>query len=292
MAIVITPGILLSAILDGLAYGMVIFLIASGLAIIFGLMDILNFAHATFFMLGAYITIHFVTYIMKDFILAILITTIIGFGLGILVEVVLLRPLYGKPASQMLLTLGLMLLLLQVVTLFWPAGLVFPIHSYIFVGTIDLIGTRIYVYRLVIILIGFGIMLLLDLFLTKTTFGAKIRAGTENRELAQVFGINIKLIFTFAFALGTAMAFFGGAIASPWLNATVEIGTNFTLLSFVVVVIGGMKSHRGTFFSSILIGIIHQLSAYFLPAITLVIDLLIMIVVLLIKPEGIFGSKE
>ena len=292
MGFALTPNIIFLAILDGLAYGMVIFLIAAGLAIIFGLMDILNFAHASFFMLGAYITIHIVTYITQNFILAVLTATLMGLLIGVISEVLLLRPLYGKPASQMLLTLGLMLLAVQVVTLLWPAGLVFPLRDFIFVGTVDIFGSRLYVYRLIVILMGLMIMLILDLFLTRTTFGAKIRAGTENRELAMVYGININFIFTTAFALGTALAFFGGAIASPWLNATIEIGTNFTLLAFVVVVIGGMKSHRGTFISSIMIGIIHQLSAYLLSQVTLVIDLLIMITVLLVKPEGLFGKGE
>lgn len=286
-----TVGLLISAIIDGLAYAMVIYLIATGLVIIFGLMDILNFAHASFFMLSLYITIALMTLLNLNFILAIIIVTMIGFIIGAVTELILMRPLYGKPTAQMLVTMGLMLIIVQIVVVLWPMGLTFPISAGIFRDTMEILGYKIYIYRFVVFLIGLSVFIVLENFLNRTEFGAKIRAGTENRTLAEIYGIDVKKIFTIAFGLGTALAFFGGAIVSPWFNASIEAGTSFTLLAFAVIVIGGMKSHKGAFTASLLIGIIHQLTAYFVTELSFVIDILLMIIVLLVKPEGLFGGE-
>jgi len=285
-------GLLLSAIIDGLTYAAIIYLIAAGLVIIFGLMDILNFAQSAFFMLGAFLTISFLYTLTENFILAVLITTIIGFAIGLLIEIVLLRKTYGNPASQMLITLGIMMVIIQLAIVLWPMGLVFPLRDPIFVGVIKIYDTSIYVYKFILIAIGFSIFLILHSILNKTLMGAKLRAGIENRELAEIFGLNIKRTFTLAFGTGTAIAFFGGAIASPLLNANVEIGSSFALLAFAVIIIGGMKSHTGAFVASLVVGLIHQLSAYFFPALTFVIDIALMILALLFKPEGLFGFEE
>jgi len=285
-------GLLLSVVIDGLAYALIIYLIAAGLVIIFGLMDILNFAQSAFFMLGSFITIFLLYTFTKNFILAVLITTVIGFIIGLFIEIALLRNLYGNPASQMLITLGVMMVIIQLTIVFWPMGLVFPLRDPIFTGVIRIYSTSIYIYKFIVILIGISVFLTLHLTLNKTLIGAKLRAGIENRELAEVFGVNIKRTFTLAFGAGTAITFFGGSIASPWLNANVEIGLSFTLLAFAVIIIGGMKSHTGAFVSSLIVGLIHQLSAYFLPALTFIIDIILMVLVLLFKPEGLFGLRE
>jgi len=287
----LTLGLLISAIIDGLAYAMVIYLIAAGLVIIFGLMDILNFAHASFFMLSLYITITLMSLLNYNFILTVIIVTAMGFLIGALTELVLMRPLYGKPTAQMLVTMGLMLIIVQIVVVLWPMGLTFPATTGIFRETIKVLGYRIYIYRLIVFMVGIVVFIALEAFLNKTKFGAQIRAGTENRTLAEIYGIDVKKIFTIAFGLGTALAFFGGSIVSPWFNASVEAGTSFTLLAFAVIVIGGMKSHKGAFIASLLIGLVHQLTAYFVTELSFVIDIILMIVVLLVKPEGLFGGE-
>ncbi|MGQ4891326.1 MAG: branched-chain amino acid ABC transporter permease [Candidatus Njordarchaeia archaeon] len=284
--------LLMNALIDGFAFALIVYLIASGLVIIFGLMDILNFAQAAFFMLGAYLTIFQLLTLTNIYPLAIVITTGIGFVLGIIIEIVLLRPLYGNPSSQLLITLGVMLILIQIVTFIWPFGMVFPMKGFLYQGTVDVFGATVRFYKFVIILVGFITFIILHTILTKTYLGSILRAGIENRELAELFGINIKKVFTLAFGLGTAITFFGGAIVAPWLNATVELGTSFTLLAFTVIIVGGMKSHLGAFFASLIVGLLHQFSAYFFPQFTFIIDLLLMVVVLILRPQGLFGAEE
>jgi len=284
-------GILISALVDGLSYAMMIFVISAGLVIIFGLMDVLNLAHAVLFALGAYLFIQ-IYLLTGNYYLSFILPVIIGFVVGALIERVLIKPLYGKHVLQLLLTMGIMILLLQIIQITWPAGIYFPeTDIWILSGTINVLGTRIRAYKFIVILGGLIVFTVIDLLLSKTRFGAMLRAGTENRELAEAFGININFLFTVAFSLGCALAFLGGALVAPLTHATIELPVTFTLLSFVVPVVGGMKSYRGSFFASLLIGIIDRLVAYYFSWLSFAIDLLIMIVVLLIKPEGLFGGE-
>ena len=160
--------LLINAIIDGFAFALIIYLIASGLVIIFGLMDILNFAQAAFFMLGAYLTIYQLLTFIGFYPLAILITTLIGFALGVIIEVVLLRPLYGNPSSQLLITLGVMLILIQIATFLWPFGLVFPLKDPFYQGTTIIAGASVRIYKFVIILVGLVSFIILHLILNKT----------------------------------------------------------------------------------------------------------------------------
>lgn len=285
-------SLLISAIIEGLAYASLIYLIAAGLVFIFGLMDILNFAQSAFFMLGTFLVIHILLTFTSNFITATILTTLIGFLLGISIERVLLRRLYGNPASQMLITLGIMMVIIQFTIAIWPMGLVFPLTDPIFSSTVSIMGIHIYVYRFVVIGIGFTLFAIIHIILRRTLIGAKLRAGIENRELAETFGVNIKRTFTLVFGMATAITFFGGAVASPWLNASVEIGLSFTLLAFAVIILGGMKSHTGVFIASLVMGLIHQICAYFLPALVFIVDVLVMIVVLATRPEGLFGAMS
>ena len=264
-------SLVISALIDGFSYGMLLFIFASGLSIVFGLMDILNFAHGAFFMLGAYLTytLFFATHSLA---LAIVTVTLIGLGAGILTEVALLRPLYGRPIFQILLTLGLFFVIDQVALFYWgPLGLYAGPEDVGIPQVLNIFGASIYLYRILIAGTGIATGTILYLFLDRTKIGAKVRAGSENRELAQVFGINIKLMGTLIFGLGTALALFAGGLAEPWVGANLSVSTDFLLLGFIVVVVGGMGSFGGSFFGAVIIGLVHQFSAYFFPQVTCLI---------------------
>ena len=282
-------SLVVSAIIDGFSYGMLLFIFASGLSIVFGMMDVLNFAHGGFFMLGAYIAWNLFLY-SGNFILAVVSVFLVGLGAGALTEILLLRPLYGRAIFQILLTLGLFFVIDQLVLFEWG-----PLERYVGPESIgvpevlNILGASIYLYRLLLAAAGLAVAAILYVFLNRTKIGAQVRAGTENRQLAEIFGINIKALGTVVFALGTGLAFLAGGLAEPWVGASLATGTNFLLLGFIVVVVGGMGSFGGSFFGALIIGLVHQFSAYFFPQVTLVVDLLIMIAVLLARPSGLFG---
>lgn len=281
--------LLLSATIDALAYASMIYMAALGLVIIFGLMDVFNLAHGAFFGLGAYI---FVTLFIltNDFALSVVLTALIGLALGLATERLVIKPVYGQPLAQLLVTMGLMTLLFTLTQLIWPAGLWFPeTGNYVISGYAEIASLRIRVYKLFLILVGFALFSAVSVILTRTMIGVKLRAGTENRELATIFGVNISRLFTLGFGFGVLLAFLGGALVAPLTHATIELPVHFSLLAFAIPVVGGMKSYTGAFYASLLIGFVDRFVAYFAPWFTFAVDLLVMIAVLVLKPEGLFG---
>jgi branched-chain amino acid transport system permease protein len=281
-----------SAAITGFAYGMLLFIFASGLSIVFGLMDVLNFAHGAYFMVGTYLVCSAFD-ATHDFVLSLAIVLVVGVVVGAIMEITLLRPLYGRPIFQILLTLGLFFVIDQLVLSLWgalgvnigPAEIGVP-------QVLSVLGAGIYLYNVVLAGVGIAAAVVLYLFLNKTSIGTRVRAGSENRELAEVFGINIKALGTVIFGLGTGLAFFAGGLAEPLVGANLGTSTDFLLLGFIVVVVGGMGSFTGSFFGALVIGLVYQFSAYFFPQLTFVTDLLIMIVVLVLRPSGLFGKGK
>lgn len=283
---------ILNAAINGFSYGMLLFIFASGLSIVFGLMDVLNFAHGAFFMLGAYVT-WTVFSTTHNFIFALIAVLAIGVCVGAATEVTLLRPLYGRPVYQILLTLGLFFVVNQLVLFIWgPLGGYLGPEDIGVPQVIDFLGADVYLYRVILAVAGVATALALYVFLNRTNIGTKVRAGSESRELAEIFGIDIKTLGTAIFGLGTGLAFFAGGLAEPWVGAVPSTGTDFLLLGFIVVIVGGMGSFSGTFLGAVLIGVVYEFSQYFLPEITFVAPLLIMVVVLLIRPSGLFGRGK
>jgi branched-chain amino acid transport system permease protein len=285
-------ALVVSAAISGLAYGMLLFIFASGLSIVFGLMDILNFAHGAFFMVGTYLVCS-AFLVTHNFVLSLAIALGAGVIVGAITEIALLRPLYGRPVFQILLTLGLFFVIDQLVLSIWgPLGFdIIPAQ----IGVpqiLNILGAGLYLYNVLLIGAGIAAAVVLYLFLNKTNIGTKVRAGSENRELAEVFGINVKALGTAIFGLGTGLAFLAGGLAEPWVGASLATSTDFLLLGFIVVVVGGMGSFTGSFFGAIVIGLVYQFSAYFFPQLTFVIDLLVMIVVLILRPSGLFGKGK
>ncbi len=291
-------------LLSGLYQGMLFFLVAAGLSIVFGLLDVLNMAQGSFFMLGAYLG--FAVYgalpegtpVTWRFLAALVAATVGGGLLGALVERSLIRPLYARPIFQIVLTLGLATVANEIVrAIYGPAGLIPITPPAALDTTISVLGGRFETYRLFIIGMGATLMALTLLLLHRTRLGIIIRAGVEDREMVEALGVPIGRVFTLTFALGCAIAALGGITAAPYIGAYPAMGDAFLLNAIIVVVLGGMSSFEGTAVASILVGLARasaeQVSLEYLgsPLLATVSILLIMILVLLVRPSGLFGSE-
>ena len=298
------PGTVAVVLLSGLYQGMLFFLVAAGMSIVFGLLDVLNLAQGSFFMLGAYAG--FAVYgalpegtpVSIRFGAALVAAVLAGALLGGAVEIALLRPLYSRPIFQIVLTLGLATVIEEAVRLIYgPAGLVPVAPPEALQTTFSVLGGQFETYRLFIILVGFLLMLGISLLLQRTRLGIIIRAGVQDSEMVEALGINVRRVFTLVFALGTAVAALGGMTAAPFLGAYPTMGTQFLLIAIVVIVIGGMSSFEGTAIAAILVGLTRataeQLSLQYLntPVLASVSALLFMVVVLLVRPTGLFGRE-
>lgn len=299
------PGTVGVVILSGLYQGMLFFLVAAGFSIVFGLLDVLNLAQGSFFMLGAYIG--FAVYgalpegtpVTARFIAALVAATLGGAILGALTERVLIRPLYARPVFQIVLTFGLAIVFNEIVrAIYGPAGLIPVAPPPVLDTTIPVFGAQFETYRLFIILVGAVLMAAILILLQRTRLGIVIRAGVQDREMVQALGIHIGRIFTLVFALGCAVASLGGMTAAPYLGAYPTMGDQFLISTVIVVVLGGMSSFEGTAIASILVGLTRataeQLSLQYLqtPVLANLSILLIMILVLLVRPSGLFGREQ
>lgn len=296
----------------GLLRAMLLFLVAAGLSLIFGLMDILNFAQGAYFMVGAYVAYDFqhpssgfmsIGSSIPDtglrFILGVLLATLVGAVLGIILERGLLRPLYARPLFQLVLTFGVSIIMLEAIKGIWGTTPyswteTFGIQQAEFV----VFGQQFGVYRLFVILMGFLLIAAVTLLLRRTRLGITIRAGVQDAEMVSALGINIRAVFTLVFTLGCAMASFGGAIAAPFLGVTLSNGSLYLLASIAVIVLGGLGSFEGTVIGSFLVGlgwaVMEQFSissgaGSIWASIT---PMLMLALVLLLRPSGLFGEER
>lgn len=275
---------------NGVATGMAVFLLAVGLSIIFGLMGVLNFAHGAVFMWGAYVGATVFTH-TQSFGLALLAAVLAGAVIGIVIERLAISRVYGNHILQMLLTMGLMIILGELIKVVWGANvLTSPSPTYLD-GSWDFGGIIVIKYRMFIILIGALVAAAVYFLLKHTRLGMIVRAGVENPEMVQALGIDIKLVFTAVFALGSGLAALGGAMMGP-LNGAISpmMGLDNQLLAFIVVVIGGLGSFIGSLVGAILVGLMGALVSWFLPEASLAVNVLLMVIVLLLKPKGLFGG--
>lgn len=294
----ITFPLLITIALNGLAIGMLYFLVAVGLSVIFGLMHVLNFAHGSMFMVGAYVGLAFFRLFgnpavgkspLWAFLLAMAVGAATGFALGWLTERFLIRPLYKRPIFLVLLTLGLILVLDETVKLIWgpnPQGIVVVPGL---TGTIDVMGQPFAIYRIFLIGLGLLTMLLTAYVINRTRIGIIIRAGVQDSDMVQTLGINVRQIFTLVFAFGVALAAMGGVAAAPFNGVHPGMGGEFLLRTFIVVVIGGFGSITGTAVGAIFLGLVEQFLPWFFPKHAAVAPVALMALVLLLKPEGLFS---
>ncbi len=312
-----TEAWITSVLLPGLALGMLYFLIAAGLSLIFGLMDVLNFAHGSLFMLGAYIAWTIATYTNPQvpeywglaiadgnlrFVAGLLGAVLLVAGLGAVLESGLIRPLYTRPIYQVLLTLGLVLVfaeLVKAVPIWGPLAKSQDKPDW-FAHSIRLIGNRRFPsYGVFILGLGTAVMVSLAALLRYTRLGMIVRAGVQDSEMVQALGINVRRVFTLIFAIGAGLAALGGAAIAPQQGVSPEMGLEFQLAAFIVVVIGGLGSIPGAAIGALLVGLARTFGdtlivnnpglPKWLPSASTV---LLMAAVLLLRPAGVFGKKE
>lgn len=284
--------LVLIQILNGLQYGLLIFLAASGLTLVFGILGIINLSHGSFYMLGAYLSLTLTSF-TGDIFLSLLLGIPLAFAFGMLIEWLFIRHLYGRDhLQQVLLTFALILIFNDVQRDIWgsrPRSV--PIPSYL-AASVQLSDVLSYpVYRLVVA--GFCIFLALCMVyvIQYTRIGQMIRAGESNREMVEVLGIDSRLLFRFVFAAGVALAAAAGAIAAPIDSVYPGIGEPVLIISFVVVVIGGIGSIKGAFFGALLIGLADAFGKVFLPEFASVVVYALMAAVLIVSPpRGVMQS--
>jgi len=299
---------LIEQCLNGVQLGMLLFLLAAGLTLIFGIMDFVNLAHGSFYMLGAYFAATFAA-ITDSFLLGIGVGVVVTLVVGVVMEVIAIRPLYGRDhLDHVLGTFGLLLFFNEMVRLIWgPAGMTLSLPSEMLTAVQVLPGVYYPVYRLVIILATLAITLGLYILVMRTRLGMLIRAGASNREMVGALGVNIKLLYTLVFGLGAALAGFAGMMQAPILTVQIGMGENILILAFVVIIIGGIGSIRGAFVAAIIVGLIDTIGRAFLPdlvrlflsysagsslgpALSSMMIYTLMAVVLVFRPEGLFPA--
>ena len=296
--------------LNGIQLGMLLFLLAAGLTLVFGIMDLVNLAHGSLYMLGTYFAATFAT-VTGSFTLAIILALLASLIAGMVLEVIAIRPLYGRShLDQVLGTFGLILFFNELVRLVWgPEGRTLSLPSEMLSAVQVLPGVYYPIYRLVIIGASLAVAGLLYVLVMRTRLGMLVRAGASNREMVGALGINIKLLYTLVFGLGAALAGFAGVMQAPILTVQIGMGENILILAFVVIIIGGIGSIRGAFVAAVIVGLIDTLGRSFLPdllhlvlsnsaAQTLGPSLssmsiyMLMAAILVFRPEGLFPAAS
>lgn len=309
------PKLVTGIILPGLTLAALYFLIAAGLSLIFGLMDVLNFAHGSLFMIGAYVAWtcnrwldpaypgHWPVTLASGNLrygVGLIAGTLAGLIIGGLMELSLIRPLYRRPIYQVLLTLGLVFVFDAVVRSvpMWGSDSKAPIKPELLQGSLEILGRRFPSYSLFLIILGVALAIGIALVLQRSRLGIIIRAGVQDSAMVEALGINVRRVFTGVFALGAGLAALGGAAAASFIGVYPEMGLEYQLIAFIVIVIGGLGSYTGAAVGALLVGLARTFSDHLvlelgLPtAIASASTVLVMALVLLLKPGGIFGAHE
>ncbi|MFW9804381.1 MAG: branched-chain amino acid ABC transporter permease [Candidatus Thorarchaeota archaeon] len=310
------------SLVDGLAISMLLFLMVSGFFLIFGLCDVINFAHGAFFMLGGFMG--FIIYLGTESVLldpALPFTLIFGgnpFAISIAafivsavgatavlaligggIEYFTIRRLYGNAIAQILLTVGFMFIITQLSEIVWGSSVrtyfIIPNSqlSYFFIsGVLDFGGGLIFeLYRIFLIFLGLAVASIMFVAFRRTRIGLQIQAGIEDSEMVEALGTNIRKLFTLVFMLGAGLAGLSGAVLVPWIGANTGHGLTYLIFAFVIVVVGGAHYGRfeGTFFGSLIVGLSMQFTAYFIPVLQNIIVFIIMAIILILRPGGLTG---
>jgi len=294
--------------LNGLQLGLLLFLLAAGLTLVFGIMDLVNLAHGSLYMVGAYFAATFAAF-TGSFVLGAALALIATLVVGMAVEILVMRRLYGRDhLDHVLATFGLILFFDELVRLVWgPEGMSLPLPPWLNTSVAILPGISYSAYKLSIIVVTLVVAAFLYVLVMRTRIGMLIRAGASNREMVGALGVNIKLLFTLVFGLGAALAGLAGLMQAPILTVQIGMGENILILAFVITVIGGIGSIRGAFIAALLVGFLDTIGrAYFsdllrlvlspeaastaAPALSSMLIYLLMAVVLVVRPEGLFPA--
>ncbi|HXK53441.1 MAG TPA: branched-chain amino acid ABC transporter permease [Hyphomicrobiales bacterium] len=302
-------GLFLVQLLNGLQLGVLLFLVASGLTLVFGIMDFLNMAHGALYMLGAFFAATF-TELTDSFILGILLALPVVAIVGLLVEVIIVRRLYRRDhLDQVLATFGLILFFDTLAQVIWgPQGksVLLPVWLR---GQVEIAsGVLVPSYRILIIVVGLAVAAALYWIVNRTRLGMLIRAGASNRTMIGALGIDIRTLFTLVFAIGAVFAGLAGMMVAPITEASIGMGNDIIILAFVVIVIGGLGSVKGAFVAAMLVGLIDTLGRSFLddvfkifmseqnaetsaPAVAAMLIYIVMAFILTLRPQGLFPPK-
>jgi branched-chain amino acid transport system permease protein len=296
-------------ILNGLQLGVLLFLIAAGLTLVFGVMDFINLAHGVQYMLGAYLAVAFYG-IVGNFLVALILALLAALAFGLLLEFLVFRHLYARDhLDQVIATFGIILFLNHAVRMIWGAApLTLPVPDF-FTGSVVLKAGLLYpVWRLVIIASGLGVAVGLYALVSFTRIGMLVRAGATNARMVSALGVNIERLFMIVFGFGTMLAGFAGIMIAPIISVEPGMGDNILILAFVVIVIGGIGSIRGAFIAALLIGLVDTLGRSFSidvlrlvmgpsparmvgPAIASMLIYVLMALVLYVRPSGLFPAR-
>ncbi len=279
--------------LHGLAYAGLLFLVSAGLTLVFGMMNVLNFAHAAMYMLGAYFSYSIMMHSAGRFWLSLLICPVILFVIGALTERFLLRRVHKfGHVQELLLTFGLAYIITELVKWYWGN---YPLAVNIGGGlgsTVPIFGITYPVYRIFIFLSAIFVGTVMALILYKTRLGIILRAAVNDSEMANTLGVNVPLVFMGVFAFGAALSGFAGVIAGPLLSTFPGMAQEILIDAFVVIVVGGFGSLGGAVVASLLIGELQSFGVLLFPKLSIALVYLLMAVVLIIKPSGLFGEES
>jgi len=275
--------------LNGLSYGVLLFLLSVGLTLIFGMLDVINLAHGSFYMLGAYAGLATIA-ATGNFWLALIVAPVVVGVVGAVMERLVLRPLYQRsPLDQVLLTFGFIYLFEDLVKWIWGGRIRSIPPPELFSGSVTILGATIPSYRLFVIAFGFVMALALWLLIERTRLGSIIRAGVFDAEMTAGMGINIPLVFTGVFAFGAALGGLSGVIAGPIQSASPPMGAGILVPALIVVVVGGLGSLKGSLAGSLIIGQAETFGKAWLPGASMMMIYLVMALIVLLRPQGLFG---
>lgn len=291
----------LTLTIAGLAMGMIIFVVSSGLTLVFGLMDVLNFGHGAFIALGAYVAASVLlpmqAWVEADslalnlsvFALAIVAAMVAAGAVGLFFERVVVRPVYGQHLKQILITMGGMIVAEQLIKAIWGAETIALQAPATFRGAVLMGDAAIEKYRLIAVVLGLVIFVAMLLVLNRTRIGLLIRAGVENREMVESMGYRIRRLFIGVFVVGAALAGLGGVLWGLYQeNITASIGSQVNVLIFIVIIIGGLGSTTGCFIGAVLVGLMANYTGFLFPKVALFSNILLMMLILLWRPQGLY----
>lgn len=293
------PTSWLTLTVSGLAMGMMIFIMASGLTLVFGLMDIINFGHGAFISLGAFMGVSVLFWlsgwttaaslplniaaVLLAILAAMLLTGVVAWGF----ERVIVRPVYGSHLKQILITVGALIVLEELIHVIWGGQEIFLNRPPTLQGAVTFAGAALEKYRILAVVVGLAIFVALRLVLRRTKIGLIVRAGVQNAEMVEALGYRLKLVFIGVFIAGSALAGLGGVMWALYEQViTAGMGENMMILIFIVVIIGGLGSVEGAFIGALLVGLLQNYVAFLEPKIALVSNIGLMTAILLWRPQG------
>jgi len=282
---------LLGQVINGLVHGMILFLVASGLSITFGIQGLINFAHGAFYMLGAVVAVLVAAYVSNFFLVLVIAAVAVGF-LGVIFERLLLSHLYDRdPIYQLLLTFGASLVIVNGTRLIVGSAPKRLSSPEILSGFVEFGPIFVTQYRLFVFGLGFVIAVVTYLFLEKTKTGTVVQASARDPEMLRILGYDTWKIVVGIFFFGTVLAAVGGIAVAPMQSVRPEMGIEILLVAFIIVIVGGMGTFAGAFYAALLIGVIMSVTTIWWSAGSQIMAFVVLIAVLLFKPEGFFGEE-